>query len=96
LAIPSSGIGRISARVVSLQRKIRERQRGSHSGDAGLRKFGAIIGDHAEIGCNCVLNPGSIVGRNSILYPNVSWRGVCPPDSMVKLRQVHEVVERRV
>lgn len=64
--------------------------------DTGLRKFGAIIGDHAEIGCNCVLNPGSVIGRNSILYPGVSWRGVCPPDSVVKLRQVQQVVKRRV
>jgi UDP-N-acetylglucosamine diphosphorylase / glucose-1-phosphate thymidylyltransferase / UDP-N-acetylgalactosamine diphosphorylase / glucosamine-1-phosphate N-acetyltransferase / galactosamine-1-phosphate N-acetyltransferase len=64
--------------------------------DTGLRKFGAIIGDHAEIGCNCVLNPGTIIGRHSILYPGVSWRGVCPPDSVVKLRQVHQIVKRRV
>ncbi len=64
--------------------------------DTGLRKLGAIIGDHAEIGCNCVLNPGSIIGRHSILYPNVSWRGVCPPDSIVKLRQQHQVIAHRV
>ena len=63
--------------------------------DTGLRKFGAIIGDHADIGCNCVLNPGSIIGRKSILYPNVLWRGVCPADSVVKLRQQHEVVCRK-
>lgn len=63
--------------------------------DTGLRKFGAIIGDHAEIGCNCVLNPGSIIGRNAMLYPNILWRGVCPADSIVKLRQEHDVVVRR-
>ena len=63
--------------------------------DTGLRKFGAAIGDHAEIGCNCVLNPGSIIGRHSILYPNVLWRGVCPADSLVKLRQEQQVVLRR-
>lgn len=61
--------------------------------DSGLRKFGAIIGDRAEIGCNCVLNPGSVIGRNSILYPNLSWRGVCPPDSVVKLKQEFSVTE---
>ena len=65
------------------------------SKDTGLRKFGAIIGDRAEIGCNCVLNPGSIIGRNSILYPNILWRGVCPADSIIKLRQEHEIVVRR-
>ncbi len=63
--------------------------------DTGLRKFGGIIGDQADVGCNCVLNPGSLIGRNAILYPNVLWRGVCPADSVVKLRQQHDVVARR-
>jgi NDP-sugar pyrophosphorylase family protein len=63
--------------------------------DTGLRKFGSIIGDGADIGCNCVLNPGSIIGRHAILYPNILWRGVCPADSIVKLRQEHQVVVRR-
>ena len=63
--------------------------------DTGLRKFGAVIGDGCDIGCNCVLNPGSIIGRNSVLYPNVLWRGVCPADSIVKLRQQHEITVRR-
>jgi len=49
-----------------------------------LKKFGAILGDHAEIGCGAVLNPGSIVGRRSSVYPQVSLRGVVPPDSIVK------------
>lgn len=61
----------------------------------GLQKFGAIIGDHADIGCNCVLNPGSIIGRRSVLYPGVSWRGICPADRVVKLLQQHSLVERR-
>ncbi len=63
--------------------------------DTGLRKFGAVIGDGADIGCNCVLNPGSLIGRRSILYPNILWRGVCAADSIVKLRQKQEVVVRR-
>ncbi len=40
----------------------------------GLRKFGAIVGDEAEVGCNSVLSPGSIIGRRSILYPGIQWR----------------------
>src|SRR5256714_11847661 len=44
--------------------------------DTGLRKFGALLGDHADIGCNAVLNPGSIIGRNSVVYPNTNWRGI--------------------
>jgi UDP-N-acetylglucosamine diphosphorylase / glucose-1-phosphate thymidylyltransferase / UDP-N-acetylgalactosamine diphosphorylase / glucosamine-1-phosphate N-acetyltransferase / galactosamine-1-phosphate N-acetyltransferase len=63
--------------------------------DTGLRKFGAVIGDGSDIGCNCVLTPGSIIGRNAVLYPNVLWRGVCPADSIVKLRQQHEIIVRR-
>jgi len=50
----------------------------------GLRKFGALIGDKAEIGCNTVLNPGSIVGRNSLIYPGVVWRGILPANSIAK------------
>jgi NDP-sugar pyrophosphorylase family protein len=62
--------------------------------DTGLRKFGAIIGDGADVGCNCVLNPGSVIGRRTILYPNILWRGVAPADSIVKLRQEQEIAIR--
>ena len=62
--------------------------------DTGLRKFGAILGDGADVGCNCVLNPGSLIGRHSVLYPNVLWRGVCSDNSIVKLRQQQEIVVR--
>jgi NDP-sugar pyrophosphorylase family protein len=50
----------------------------------GLRKFGALIGDGAEVGCNAVLNPGSIVGRGSLIYAGVSWRGILPKNSIAK------------
>ena len=61
--------------------------------DTGLRKFGAIVGDHVDVGCHCVLNPGSILGRHSMLYPNISWRGICPPNTIVKLdQQQHRVI----
>lgn len=61
----------------------------------GLKKFGAVIGDRAEIGCNSVINPGSIIGRDSILYPGTLWRGVVAADSIVKTTQTHSVVSRR-
>ena len=61
----------------------------------GLRKFGALLGDHSEVGCNTVLNPGSIVGRGSIIYPNVNWRGVLAANSLVKNRADQEVVAKR-
>lgn len=60
--------------------------------DSGLRKFGAVIGDGAEVGCHCVLNPGSVLGRQTIMYPGVSWRGVSAARSLVKLRQEQVVV----
>jgi len=63
--------------------------------DTGLRKFGALVGDGAELGCNAVLNPGSIIGRGSLVYPNVSWRGFLPPNSIAKNRAVVEVVARQ-
>jgi NDP-sugar pyrophosphorylase family protein len=50
----------------------------------GLRKFGALIGDGAEVGCNAVLNPGSIIGRRSLIYAGVSWRGILPANSIAK------------
>jgi NDP-sugar pyrophosphorylase family protein len=50
----------------------------------GLRKFGALIGDDAEVGCNAVLNPGSIIGRRSLIYPGVSWRGILPANSIAR------------
>jgi bifunctional UDP-N-acetylglucosamine pyrophosphorylase / glucosamine-1-phosphate N-acetyltransferase len=61
----------------------------------GLTKFGAIVGDRTEIGCNAVLNPGSILGRDCIVYPNVNFRGVAPDGSMIKMRQELQVIARQ-
>ncbi len=63
--------------------------------DTGLRKFGAIIGDRADVGCNAVLNPGSIIGKSSVIYPNTNWRGVLPANSIVKNKSLQEIVARR-
>jgi NDP-sugar pyrophosphorylase family protein len=60
--------------------------------DTGLRKFGALLGDHAQVGCNAVLNPGSIIGRRSVIYPNTNWRGVLAPDMLVKNKAPQELV----
>lgn len=57
----------------------------------GLRKLGALIGDHVEVGCNAVLNPGTILGRGSTVYPNVSWRGILPAGALAKNRAEVEV-----
>jgi acetyltransferase-like isoleucine patch superfamily enzyme len=62
--------------------------------DTGLLKFGALIGDRAELGCNSVLNPGSIIGRDCVVYPNTNWRGVLAEGRIVKNRAEQEIVER--
>jgi len=63
--------------------------------DTGLRKFGALIGDRADVGCNAVLNPGSIIGKSSVIYPNTNWRGVLPANRIVKNKSLQEIVARR-
>lgn len=50
----------------------------------GLKKFGAMVGDFVEVGCNSVLNPGTVIGRGSSIYPTSCVRGVVPPDSIWK------------
>ena len=52
--------------------------------ETGLKKFGAMLGDFVEVGCNSVLNPGTVVGRHSNIYPLTSVRGVIPAGSIVK------------
>lgn len=50
----------------------------------GRKKFGAILGDHVEVGCNSVLNPGTVIGRGTSIYPTSSVRGVVPAGSIFK------------
>lgn len=52
--------------------------------ETGVKKMGAMLGDCVEVGCNSVLNPGTIVGRNSNIYPTSSVRGVIPANSILK------------
>src|SRR5207244_9980348 len=61
----------------------------------GLKKFGAIVGDRTEIGCNSVINPGSVIGRDCMIYPGVNFRGVLSIGSMVTLRQYLQLSEKR-
>lgn len=62
---------------------------------SGLRKFGAILGDYAEVGCNSVLNPGSLVGRNSLIYPGTQWRGVLASSTIAKTKQTLTLLRRK-
>lgn len=52
--------------------------------ETGLKKFGAMIGDYVEVGCNSVLNPGTVIGRNTNIYPLSPVRGVVPENSIYK------------
>lgn len=61
--------------------------------ETGLKKFGAMLGDHVEVGCGSVLNPGTVIGRNSNIYPLSSVRGCVPSDSIYKNK--NEVVYKK-
>lgn len=58
--------------------------KGETNYETGLKKFGAMLGDFVEVGCNSVLNPGTVIGRNSNVYPTSSVRGVIPENSIYK------------
>lgn len=58
--------------------------RGEKDIDTGKWKLGAMVGDHVEVGCNSVLNPGTVIGRNTTIYPCCNVRGVIHPNSIFK------------
>ncbi len=66
--------------------------RGDHEWNTGLRKVGGILADGADVGCGCVLNPGTVIGKNTSVYPLTSLRGVYPENAIVKSQK--EVVLR--
>ena len=66
---------------------------GQENMETGLKKFGAILGDHVEVGCNSVLNPGTVLGRNTNVYPLSSVRGAVEENCIVKTGNV--VVKKR-
>lgn len=76
------GAGSIASNLKSDKTNITVR--GNAEYKTGLRKMGAVLGDFAEIGCGSVLNPGTVVGKRSNVYPLTSVRGVVPPNCIVK------------
>lgn len=71
-------------------------QIGEETYDTGLSKFGCIVGDEAQLGCNSVTNPGCLIGKRTLVYPNVSLRkGYYDPDGIIKLRQDVSWAQRR-
>ncbi len=77
------GAGAITSNVKSDKTLVTVKN-GSEKIETGLKKFGAIIGDGVEIGCGGVLNPGTVVGRNTNIYPLSCVRGIIPADSIYK------------
>ena len=77
------GAGSITSNVKSDKTNVVIKD-GSDFIETGIKKIGAMLGDHVEVGCNSVLNPGTIVGRNSSIYPTSCVRGVIPPNSIFK------------
>ena len=71
------GAGSVTSNVKSDQSPVVVKNGDEHI-PTGLMKFGAMLGDHVEVGCNSVLNPGTIVGRCSNIYPTSCVRGVIP------------------
>lgn len=61
--------------------------------ETGLKKFGAMLGDFVEVGCNSVLNPGTVVGRDSSIYPTSCVRGVVPENHIYK--DSEHIVEKK-
>lgn len=86
------GAGSITSNVKSDKTLVVVKNGDEHI-ETGRKKFGAILGDQVEVGCNSVLNPGTVIGRNSMVYPTSSVRGVIPADSIYKTQD--NIVERK-
>ncbi len=67
--------------------------RGEENIETGLRKIGGILADGADVGCGCVINPGTVIGKNTSVYPLTALRGVYPANSIVKSQT--EIVPRK-
>ena len=77
------GAGSITSNVKS-DKTLVTMKNGAETIETGRKKFGAILGDHVEVGCNSVLNPGTVIGRNTNIYPTSMVRGVIPAGSIYK------------
>ena len=77
------GAGSITSNVKSDKTNVVIKD-GNEQLETGIKKIGAMLGDCVEVGCNSVLNPGTVIGRNSNIYPTSCVRGVIPADSIYK------------
>ena len=85
------GAGSITSNVKS-DKKLVVVHNGTEQIETGLKKFGAMVGDYVEVGCNSVLNPGTVIGRHSNVYPTSCVRGVVPENSIWK--NSGEIIEK--
>ena len=85
------GAGSITSNVKS-DKKLVIVKNGKEQIETGLKKFGAMLGDEVEVGCGSVLNPGTIIGKHTNIYPLSSVRGVVPEHSIYKNK--NEIVEK--
>ena len=85
------GAGSITSNVKS-DKKLVVVKNGTEKIETGLKKFGAMIGDEVEVGCGTVLNPGTVIGKNSNIYPLSSVRKIVPANSIYKNQ--NEIVEK--
>lgn len=86
------GAGSITSNVKS-DKTLVSVKKGDTVIETGLKKFGAMVGDYVEVGCGSVLCPGTVIGRNTNVYPLSMVRGTIPPASIYKKQG--EVVEKR-
>ena len=86
------GAGSITSNVKS-DKKLVVVKDGKEKIETGLKKFGAMIGDEVEVGCGSILNPGTVIGKNSNIYPLSSVRKVVPENSIYKNQ--NEIVEKK-
>lgn len=85
------GAGSITSNVKS-DKKLVVVKNGDAKIETGLKKFGAMIGDNVEVGCGSILNPGSVIGKNTNIYPLSSVRGVIKENSIYKSQ--NEIVQK--
>jgi NDP-sugar pyrophosphorylase family protein len=88
------GAGAVCANV-KLDKGAIEVRVGEREYDTGMARLGAILGDGVEVGCNVVLNPGTLVGPGTRIYPGVSLRGYFPGHHIIKVRQQVEIIRRK-
>lgn len=86
------GAGSITSNVKS-DKKLVIVKNGKEQIETGLKKFGAMIGDNVEVGCGSILNPGSVIGKNTNIYPLSSVRGVVPENSIYKNQ--NEIIDKK-